>query len=109
MPIDPAIVADTTARRRRRQATVARLADAEPVRDLDRGWTAAVALARLACRDRRAGPLLQRWQRDGAPPDAPDVERLDASLLEARGEAWRRRRAEHRREHLDQIDRSLWD
>ena len=144
MPIDPAMVNENAAERRRLEALAGRLSDADLQRDLGDGWTVAVALAHLAFWDRRAVLVLERWQRDGKLPDDPEadllndslldewrllpprraaelavaaaqavdltIERLDARVADAvrgRGEDWRLRRAAHRREHLDQIDRAL--
>lgn len=79
MPVDPAITADNDAQRKRLEALTVRTDGLN--KDLGGGWTVGVALAHLAFWDRRASILLRRWQEHGAPPDDPDDDVINESLL----------------------------
>lgn len=146
---DRPYVAPNNAERRRLEALVARLGEADLRRPLGAGWTIAGVLAHLAFWDQRIVVLVDGWRRDGpaavpAPLDhagvdwindaakpmllalppreaarlataiaaAADaaVERLPDAFVAANtaaGNPVNLLRAEHRREHLEEIERAL--
>jgi hypothetical protein len=77
MPVHPSILADNAAQLRRLQSIVTHLGNND--RDLDGGWTVAVALAHLAFWDRRAVLLLDYWRKHGR----ESVERHDDDIINA--------------------------
>ena len=82
MPVDATILADNPAQRRRLEAIASRLGETELQRDLDGGWTVAVALAHLAFWDRLYLQHLRRWQEEGLPSDDPGDSLNDVLLDE---------------------------
>ena len=148
MPDRP-YVASNNIERRRLEALVARLGEAELRRPLSAGWTIAGVLAHLAFWDQRIVVLVEGWRRDGpaampAPLDHAGVDwvndaakpmmlalppreaaRLATAIAAAAdaaveglpeafvaanaaaGNPVNLLRAEHRREHLDEIERAL--
>lgn len=140
-------VARNDAERARLKALVAEGSDARLGKAMPGGWTVAGVLAHLAFWDQRVLVLLERWQREGAPPPPPNTADVDwindaakplllalpprraAELALAVAEAVDGRlaalpddliernaaagsplnfmRADHRREHLDEIERAF--
>jgi hypothetical protein len=60
--------AENTAQRERLRGLVARLSDADLVRQVDGGWTVAMVLVHLAFWDRYRGAAFVQWQRGGDMP-----------------------------------------
>ena len=107
MAVDRSYVAINEAERRRLEAFVARCSDADLAHPMPAGWTVAAILAHLAFWDERVRILFEQWERDGADRA---VERLSDAMLLRNAEAGHRLnvvRAEHRRQHLDELERML--
>ena len=59
--------------RKRLEALVQRLSDAQLAQPMSDGWTVAAVLAHLAFWDTRAAILVERWRRNGVSPSELDV------------------------------------
>ena len=97
---------------RRLEALVTCLSDEQLVQPLDDGWTISSILGHLAFWDRRAAFLVQLWQSGQRVPSAADgaLDNATPELLQqiiAAGPSISLARADHRNEHLDQIDEAL--
>jgi hypothetical protein len=66
--------------RRRLEALVQRLSDAQLAQALPDGWTVAAVLAHLAFWDNRAAVLVERWRRSGVGPSEADVDVINDAL-----------------------------
>ena len=66
--------------RRRLQALVGKLSEADLARTTDYGWTVAALLAHLAFWDQRMVVILQRWQADGFDPSPIDAAAVNDAL-----------------------------
>ena len=91
---DAATLHDNAAVTTRLEALVARLSDADLVRDLGGGWTVSVALSHLAFWDRRIAYMLDRWMRDGIQHEELDDD-VVSTALEALHQAVEPRAAAH--------------
>ena len=135
MATDRSYVTENQTQLARLEALVGTLGDRELSRPLEAGWTVGGVLAHLAFWDYRVVTLLDAWGADGrgTPPPAhheADVDwindagkplclglaprvaariAVEAALAAnaAAGSPINVRRAEHRREHLDEIERAL--
>ena len=77
---DVATLNDNAAVTTRLEALVARLSDADLIRDLGGGWTVSVALSHLAFWDRRIAYMLDRWMRDGIQHEELDDDVVNTAL-----------------------------
>src|SRR6266853_1622147 len=124
--MDRPYVAENNRERARLRALVERLSDGDLARPLDAGWTVGAVLAHLAFWDERILVLIERWEKEGlrSTPrsfDEKDVDWINDSTkalclalppreaarlaVAAAGNPISLVRAEHRREHLDEIER----
>jgi hypothetical protein len=137
MPADRSYVAENNSQRQRLRALAEKLTDEQLRQPMAAGWTIAGVLAHLAFWDQRIIVLREHWEQGQAPrindaakalclalpprvaaqlalstADAVDrkVEVLTDSRLaanEAAGHPLNLLRAQHRREHLDEIEQAL--
>ena len=131
---DRAYVAENEIERKRLASLVARLSDQDLARAMPGGWTVASVLGHVAFWDQRVIALIEEWKKAGlgTPPSmlegnsdwindaeltvsiAEATDRMLAELpedfLAANGKAGSPvnvHRAEHRREHIDEIESAL--
>lgn len=95
MAADRSYVTENEEQLTRLRTLVDSLSDEELAAPMEAGWTVAAVLGHLAFWEHRIVTLVDRWGPDGkgTPPDAP-------------GSYINPLRADHRREHLDDIERS---